>query len=140
MSEFTGTRCDGCGKLTEVEAIDVVDELEWEEDDMGGHACPECQARNKALEENAAGGEDLAVFGEALTKTADAVLESPEVIKLKADRQKAYEKIKKDTFKAIKKDMKASGATDEQIQETLVEVEKELDEQYNQKYNFKAEA
>ena len=140
MSEFTGTRCDGCGKLTEVEAIDVVDELEWEEDDMGGHACPDCQEARTDLEASTAGAEDLAVFGETLTKTADTVLESPEVVKLKAERQEAYEKIKKDTFRDIKKKMKAQGISQEEIDEVLKDTEKELDEVYNNKFNFKAEA
>jgi hypothetical protein len=140
MSEFTGTRCDGCGKLTEVEAIDVVDELQWEEDDMGGHACPDCQQRAADLEANAADGADLATFGEALTATAEAVLESPEVIKLKQERLEAFQKIKKDTLKAIRKDMKSKGLAESEIDEVLKDVERELDDTYNQKYNFKAEA
>jgi hypothetical protein len=140
MSEFIGTRCDGCGKLTDVEPFDVVDELDWVEDDREGHACPDCQKANADLEESTAGGEDLAVFGETLTKTADAVLESPEVVKLKADRLAAYEKIKKDTLKAIRKDLKAQGLVQSDIDRVLQDTEKELDDTYNQKFNFKAEA
>lgn len=137
MSEFTGTRCDGCGLLTD----QLPQRLEgWEEDDMGGHACPECQAKARELEEGAASGEDLAVFGETLAATADAVLESPEVVKLKADRKAAYEKIKKDTFKAIRKEMKANHQSEEAIKDALDDIEKELDDTYNQKFNFKAEA
>lgn len=137
MSEFTGTRCDGCGLLTD----QTPQRLEgWEEDDMGGHACPECQARTKALEEGAADGESLAAFGEALSATADAVLESPEVVKAKADRLAAFEKIKKDTLKDIRKEMKKAGNSEEEIQDALKDIEQELDDTYNQKFNFKAEA
>lgn len=142
MSEFTGTRCDGCGKLSEVEAIDIVDELGWEEDDRGGHACPDCQQAAKNLEESTATAEDMGSFGELVTKAANAVIDSPEAEKVRAERLAEFQRIKKETFKQIRKDMTAGGYTKEQIDESLAETEKELDKLYENKYNpnFKLEA
>jgi len=139
MSEVTYIKCDGVG--CEATVLLGCEENEgWSKDDMDADFCPTCQKAAEDLEESTAGGEDLAVFGETLTKTADAVLESPEVLKMKADHLAAYEKLKKDSLKAIRKEMKAKGLAEEQIKDTLDDVEKELDETYNNKFNFKAEA
>jgi len=139
MSEFIGTRCDGCGKLTDQMPDDALDNG-WEEDDREGHSCPECQEAARALEASQAGAEDLAVFGQAVGETAEAILDSPEVVKMKADRLAAFEKIKKDTLKAIRKEMKTMGLVESDINEVLRETEKDLDDTYNQKFNFKVEA
>lgn len=141
MSEVTYICCDGmgCGEKIPRDEFETVGG-EWIKDEFDADLCPFCQQAAEDLEASAADGKDLTVFGETLSKTADAILESPEVVKMKAERLAAYEKIKKDTLKAIRKDMKAQGLSDVDIAEVLDETERELDETYNQKFNFKAEA
>jgi hypothetical protein len=131
MSEFTGTRCDACTKLVDVLPIQAVEDLHWEEDDYGGHTCSDCLEVRSRLEAEVATVDDISVFGETLTEAADAILESPEV-----QRVKEFERFKEQTLQDLRKDMKRVGATDEQIEEMATEVEEELDLQFNQKYNL----
>jgi len=133
MSEFIGTRCDACGKLSEMEPIDVVDNG-WVEGDHEDHACPDCQSS-----EDAPDAEGLKAFGELVGAEADRIIESPEAVKLRADREAAFKKIKEDMFEAIRSDMSENGFSKKEIRAALKETEEELDREYNQKFNFKTE-
>lgn len=133
MSEFIGTRCDGCGKLIDVEPIDVVDSMAWEEDDYGNHKCSDCQKKERALEVD---NEGLVALVDGLTAASEAILESPEVLRLKAERLAAFKKIKKQAVQEVWIAMRQAGASEEQIEQEIEDLDCELEERFKLSYTY----
>lgn len=132
MSEFIGTRCDACGRHENVEPAWAVEEMGWVEGDHADHACPNCQSS-----EDPPDAEGLKAFGELVGAEADRIIESPEAVKLRTEREAAFKEIKENMFEAIRSDMTLNGFSKKDIKKALKETEEELDRTYNEKFGLK---